>query len=704
MERKTGIAVPLGAIRSKKCPAVGDFPALKEFADFCKKSGVEVIQLLPVNDTGTQSSPYSALSAYALHPIYIRIEDLPEFEDAKKYCRPFSAAYKEFLKTNAPGGHYSYEKVCNEKIELLHLLYSHMVKKVDKQTGHGKNTVNVVSASDPVSIASKFQIQMKEFIEDNPWVIYYAVFKDLKDSYSQASWKEWDDDKKNMSRHQIELRWSNRALRTSHNFFIWCQVRAHEQFLEAANYVREQGIILKGDIPILINEDSVDCWAWPELFDHKSRVGSPPDGGSPTGQRWGFPVYKWSAMQENNFSWWKDRLVCAGRYFSAFRLDHVIGFFRMWIYPEKETTAALGYPNYYSTMEKEILEDQGFSKDRLEWLSKPHIPTSLISDVTGSKEIAESVLEKICYRIGSEDLWKFKEDITSDSMIYSTRFCEDDFLDQKIAEVFAEKWLDRTLLEIEEGQYVPVWKYRDTTAWKSLDENERKILEDEFSSLDEKNVEIWLANGKNTLSSILSATKMQPCGEDLGPQIPGMRKVLVSLNVALLRVLRWTREWEKEGSPYESFSSYPPLCVSCVSVHDSSTSRQWWNEEKESVYGFFDAAYKNGCPTTISPHEDFSPAAARFVLESSAQTSAAWFINPLQDYLYLDKKFYCENLYDERINIPGTVNENNWTYRMPAPVEELMENTELLAKINSVCEIHKKFTEYKSEKNMEEGK
>ena len=689
MERKTGIAVPLGALCSQKCPAVGDFPALKDFADFCQKSGIDVIQLLPVNDTGFQSSPYSALSATALHPLYIRIENLPEFEDAKKHCRPFSSAYKEFLKENAPGKRFDYAKVCAGKIELLHLLYSYMIKTVDKKTNHGKNAVNSDSPSDPVSIASKFQIQMRNFIEDNPWAIYYAVFKDLKDSYSQASWKEWDDGKKNMTRHQIELRWSNRALRVSHNFFIWCQIRAHEQFLDAAEYVRSKGIILKGDIPILINEDSVDCWAWPELFDQSMRVGSPPDFENPTGQRWGFPVYNWTAMQESGFAWWKERLSCASRYFSAFRLDHVIGFFRMWIYSEKETTAGLGHTNYYSTMEKEILLDQGFTEERLEWLSKPHIPMSSITAITGSEDLAEEALEKICYRIEGEDLWKFKEDVTSDSMIYSTEFCTDEDMNRRIAKVFADKWLDRTLIEIEEGQYVPIWTYSNTTAWKSLDDSEREILLDEFRSLEEKNLEIWLGNGPCILEPIVSSTKMQPCGEDLGLNLPGLPNVLKSLNVVSLRVVRWTRFWDRDGAPYEAFDSYPDLSVTSVSVHDSSTMRQWWNEDKQSLYGFFDAAYKNGCPSEINPNGDFSPEAARFVLESAARTSSAWFINPLQDYLYLEGDFHSENPEDERINVPGTVNEKNWTYRMPVNIEDLMKMDGLSEKIRSISEIHR---------------
>ncbi len=683
MERKTGVVVPLGALYSEDCPTVGDFLSLKPFADFCEKSGIEIIQLLPVNDTGSQSSPYSAVSAYALHPMFIRLEALPEFADAKKHNRAFATAYKDFINQNQSGNRFDYTKINSGKIELLHLLYAYILKKINSKSLQ-KNQADV-------AYASKLQLDMQKFTYDNPWVVHYAVYKDLKDAYGQASWKDWDESKKNMTRTQIELRWNNRALRESHNFFIWCQMRAYEQFLDAANYIRQKGLILKGDIPILINEDSVACWAWPEFFDQHTRVGSPPDFENPTGQRWGFPSYKWSAMGEDNFSWWKTRLNYASKFFSAFRLDHVIGFFRMWVYPEEENTAALGHADNFSTMEKKILEDCGFSEERLEWLSKPHIQTELVESITGDRESATEILEKLCYRIDDQELWKFKEDITSDSVILGTPLCDDETKNSQLHSLFQKKWLDRCLLEIEEGQYIPTWAYKNSSAWATLDEVEKQILEDEFDALKEKDEEIWIGNGPAVLAPILSSTKMQPCGEDLGINLPGMQKTLENLKIMALRVVRWTRFWDRDNQPYEEFNTYPDLSVTSVSVHDSPTLRQWWNEEKQSVYGFFDAAYKNGCPSAIDPNCDLNPDAAEFVLSAAARTSSDWFINPLQDYLYMEESFYAPNPCDERINVPGTVNEKNWTYRLNTPLEELLKNESLSAKIKKISEIHKDF-------------
>lgn len=707
MERKTGVVVPLSALYTKDSPAVGDFVSLKAFADFCAQCGLGVIQLLPVNDTGTQSSPYSALSAFALHPMYIHIESLPEFEDAMKNCRPFSAAYKAFVKECKYGARFDYAKVSEGKIKLLHLLYSYMEKVISSK----KKSAQTPSDSSK-SFADHYDYEIKTFVADNPWVVAYAVFKDLKDSFSQASWKEWTEDKRTMNRRQIELRWSNRALRSSHNFYVWCQMRAASQFKDASNYIRAQGIILKGDLPILMNEDSVDCWAWPEFFNQELRAGSPPDADNPLGQRWGFPTYNWDKIISDDFSWWKDRVRFASNYYSAFRLDHVLGFFRIWEYSEKETTAFLGHTNPYAYTERRVLQKMGFDDGRLHWLSQPHIPTEAVGSILGNWDEARSVMSKICVRIGDEELWNFKDEITCDSLIYATAFVDDEEKNRAIQNVLAEKWRDRTLIEIEKDRFVPVWSYSATTAWKSLSMEEKKSLEQEFAALQEQENELWKSHAFEILRPIVKKTEMQACAEDLGANLPALNEVLPALDIASLRVVRWTRRWDQMNQPYEAFDTYPHLSVTSTSVHDSSTIREWWQNEKQSVWAFLEtvksAEQKNelfapDLDTLMEKKPDeslkkypvnvdtcFDPKVAAFVLEKCAGTRSRWFINPLQDYLYLDASCYREKAGDERINVPGTVNENNWTYRMPVSVEDLASKSALIQEIRKIADLHLK--------------
>ena len=694
MERKTGVVVPVSALYTKDCPASGDFVALKSFADFCEKCGLSVIQLLPVNDTGTHSSPYSCLSANALHPLYIRLESLPEFADAKSSNRAFSAAYKSFKKECAYNRRFNYKKVCEEKINLLHLIYAHLEKRMllkAKNAGASQG-----AGQDGLEYLKHIDFEMNEFVSDNPWVVPYAVFKDFKDVYSQASWKDWDEMQRKMTRRQIELRWSNRALRGSLNFYVWCQMRAFQQFKDAADYIRGKGIILKGDVPILMNEDSVECWAWPEFFDQDLRAGSPPDSDNPTGQRWGFPVYDWDRIAEDDFAWWKQRIRCASNYYSAFRLDHVLGFFRLWTYKNSETTAFLGHESPYAYTERRVLEKMGFSEGRIKWLSQPHIPTRLVSDLTGNLDVAHAALEKVAVRIKDEELWTFKDSIKSDSDIFAVDFSDDSGLNLRIREALAKKWLDRTLMEIEKDCFVPVWSYEISTSWKSLSDEEKSLLKNEFAELFEQKNELWKSHANEVLGPIVQASDMQPCAEDLGVDFPAVKEVLPELNIASLRVVRWTRFWSKDGQPYEDFDTYPPLSVCTTSVHDSSTIRQWWQDEKSSVWAFLDAAKKIRekmqisfeDPDVIDGNCDFTPDVARFVLENCALCSSLWYVNPLQDYLYMEEKCWAENAEDERINVPGTVSERNWTLRLPVDLDELLSNGALIDKIKKIVITH----------------
>lgn len=691
MKKKTGIVVPLGALYTKECEACGDFLALKTFADFCAESNLGIIQLLPVNDTGTQSSPYSGLSAFALHPIYIRIEALPEFADALKGDKAFKEAYKAFQKNFPYSERYDYDKVNYAKSELLHLLYAYIEKKILADEKKAKKDDGTTEDS----FAAQFKKETDKFIKENSWVEIYSVFKNLKDSERQASWKEWPENLRSLNREQIMLRWNNRALRSSHNFFVWCQMRAAQQFKEAADYVRSKNIILKGDIPILMNEDSADAWAWPEFFSHDLRAGSPPDGENPVGQNWGFPTYNWENISLDSYTWWKNRIKASAEYYSAFRIDHILGFFRIWAVNERDTTAYLGHTMPFQGISRKILEEKGFSKDRLTWLSKPHIPTSVVESITWNHDEATAILEKVCNRVNNEELWIFKETIKGDKDLYENHFCDDENKNGTIKNALSAKWRDRTLIEVSENVFVPVYKYYESTAWNTLNDWEKHTLEELFGECHAKEDELWKKQALDVLTPICGASDMIPCAEDLGVNLKVLPEVLDKLSILSLRVIRWSRKWNENGQPYIPFQDYPNLSVATTSVHDSPTLRQWWLDEKYSVdaylsqnHAIVSAPEGSLFDREISRNDPFNETTAKFCLETSAKSNSAWFINPLQDYLYLSNKYYKENPQDERINVPGTVNQFNWTYRIPCTVESLIQDKELIGKISSIVSIH----------------
>lgn len=781
MEKRTGVVVPLASLYTKDCLAVGDFLALKDFADFCKKVGISIIQLLPVNDTGTHSSPYSGLSAFALHPLYIRIQSLPEFEDAFANDKTFCQAYKSFSKKFNYSKRFNYTQILQEKLTLLHILYNYIEKKIEteqkKSSGSSKSNKIDLNQNETNSYFLKFKDDLENFVSKNKWIIPYAVFKNLKDDFMQSSWKEWNSNFKQLKHSDIMLRWNNKALKSSHNFFVWCQLRAAEQFRESAEYLRSKNIILKGDIPILMNEDSVDCWANPEFFNQEERAGSPPDAENPLGQNWGFPTYNWERIASDEYNWWKNRVKTASNYYDAFRIDHILGFFRIWAVNQNETTAFLGHTIPFESFSLKDLEDLGFDEERISWLSKPHIPTGFIEDITWNHEEATKILESVCTRVKSEELWNFKEEIKGDKEIFAQKFCDDEAKDLRIKNALSLKWRDRAIIEISKNHFIPVYSRENSTAWKSLNQDEKQKLNELFSKLGEKENALWKENALSSLTPIVNATKMIPCAEDLGANIPCMSEVLGKLNILSLKVVRWTRNWGDENQPYILLQDYPELSVATTSVHDSSTLRQWWNEEKQSVKEFikmtqgddffdyessdfagetggfsstsgslFDAsdassgesdsfssgtlAKKTGDQSTKSKNQkntklngksssekifqaelfeesfdaksaniiedkpldeqNFNPKIANYVLQNSALTNSAWFINPLQDYLYLDQKYYLPNAQDERINIPGSVNDFNWTYRIPCEISELSSNQNLIKKIKTIVKIHDK--------------
>lgn len=669
MKKRTGIVVPISALYTKDCPSCGDFLALKDLADFCKKAGFSIVQLLPVNDTGTQSSPYSGLSAFALHPLFIRINALPEFAAAMKGNKAFATAYKAFEKEFGYKKRFDYDAVLGEKTKLLHLLFNYIEKKNSKDEAE----------------ANKLNKELAKFVRSNQWIIPYAVFKNIKDENMQASWKSWDESIQKLSYDQIKLKWQNKAKKSSHDFFVWCQLRASEQFKEGAESLRAKKIILKGDIPILMNEDSVDCWTYPEFFRQELRAGSPPDGGNPMGQNWGFPTYDWDRLEADEFTWWKDRIKTSAQYYDAFRIDHILGFFRIWASKENETTAYLGHTIPYADFTRKTLNELGFDDDRIKWISEPHIPTGTIESITWNHDEATAVLEKVCDRVKTEELWTFKKEIDGDKEIYAMNFFEDEGKNNAVKNALAEKWRDRSLIQIKKDRFIKVYAFENSTAWKTLSGEEQEKLRKLFEEIEVKENKLWEKQATTTLSAIVHASDMIPCAEDLGVNLPVMPEVLKKLDILSLKVIRWTRQWDKPGQPYIPFTDYPELSVATTSVHDSSTLRQWWNQEKDSVWAFINSVE---CENKPDGNSAFTPEIAEFILSSLASCKSALLINPLQDYLFLEHSFYLENEDDERINIPGSVNTFNWTYRIPVTIEEMSGNKGLLNKIKTIVETH----------------
>ena len=643
--RLIGTVVPVGALVSEKSIGVGEFPDLVEFGALCVKMGVGLVQLLPVNDTGYESSPYSALTAFGLNPIYLRIGDLPEavgFEaDIEAVRREFNAAPR-----------FPYVALMRAKMGLLKKIFS-------------KNHAKISSSA-----------ALKAWIEKNPWVKPYAEFRRLKEANGEKSWKEWGG--QNAS-------WNDPVLADEHLFWAWLQQALDTQFSAAAASLAKAGICLMGDLPILMNEDSSDVWAHPGNFDQALSAGAPPDFYSPEGQNWGFPIYNWPAQSKDGFTWWKARLKAAEKYYQAYRIDHVLGFFRIWASRREETSALLGRFVPYIPVNPKDFKDLDFDKGRIRWICEPHVPTGEVWDALRAawggpfseedlSAAAGKAFELALERIGDEELWLFKKNIRGGKDIEALDI-------HPAAKAFLIKaWGNRIFFEHAPDQFFPVWYYRDSRAYATLSEEEKKALEALLEKRQLDSEKIWEAEGKWLLSVLTASSSMLPCAEDLGAVPACVPKVLTHLNILGLRVVRWHRDWSAEGQPYVPFEDYPELSVCTPAVHDSSCLREWWDREADQQ------AFSDFLGVPFLP-KVYNPGTARTIINKVASAASRFRVFQIQDLLHLSHRWYAADPASERINVPGSYNDFNWTYRLPTTISELVKDEDLIRAVSELAKI-----------------
>jgi 4-alpha-glucanotransferase len=659
-KRLLGVAVPVGALRTKNGIGVGEFSDLASFALLCRKMKMRLIQILPVNDTGFQSSPYSSLTAFGLHPLYLSIEELDEFKTADNPVKTRVKKAKAKFDTYKRFSHY---EVLKEKLEICLDLYN---------------------ANKPEIIKSASKGVLSAWTEKNSWVKEYAVYRRLKEINEQKSWKDWKE-YKNVTAEDIEKLWNDKDLKEEHIFWVWLQHALDIQFLKASKAITDAGIIMEGDLPILMNEDSCDVWANPDIFIQELSAGAPPDMYSPDGQNWGFPIYNWEAQEKDNFAWWKKRLEVAEKYYQAYRIDHVLGFFRIWASSPYDYSSSLGRYVPYVPVTTGDFKKLGFDKSRIGWITQPHILTGEIWDTLKNnwggafteaqiKTAADNIFSKALTRVSTEELWLFKKKIRGEKDIDALN------LHPAARDFLLAKWKDRAFLEYKKGKFFPVWHYRDATAYKSLSADEKKELGIILEKRHKKSERVWMQQGMKLLSILVESSSMLPCAEDLGAVPSCVPRVLSKLKILGLRVVRWFRAWDKDGSPYISFEEYPALSVCTPAVHDSSTVREWW--ETEADQGQF-----SGFIGVPSLPKKYNPGTAKIILSKAASARSRFRVFQIQDLLHLSNNWYSENPSDERINVPGTSNDFNWTYRLPATISEISKDKELIQAVAQLCKV-----------------
>ncbi|MBF0344902.1 MAG: 4-alpha-glucanotransferase [Nitrospirae bacterium] len=631
----TGVAVPVFSLRTVEGCGIGEFLDLVQFGTWCKKVDFDVIQILPINDTGGDSSPYNALSAFALHPIYIRLQALAD--DHLNWKAEFEQEIKEAaVRLNALAG-VNYKEVGQFKFAMLKKIY-----KLNRDKIHANHAI-------------------LSWIKSKPWLKQYAVYRVLKDINEQRHWKDWDK-LNNPTNEDIDLFWNKNI--DDVMFYAWIQYELEDQLIKTSKTLEGMGLRLKGDIPILINEDSADVWAQRQYFDLSMRAGAPPDMFSDRGQNWGFPCYNWAVLEKEDYKWWRQRLKQAATFYHAYRIDHVLGFFRIWQIQELERNGVLGSFEPASWISNKELNNAGFDDEKIKRFQIPTHPRSYVRSLFGNA--SEHVINK--YFVNSDtDNIIFSANISSEYDILSLH--EESYIKDKLLELY---W-DRLLIANPKGknQYQLTWFYYRTRAFNNLFEEERRQLSQIFERNKARHEEVWRVNGRRLLKMMAETTDMLVCAEDLGAIPECVPDVLSELKILGLRIERWAREYKKPDAPYIDPANYPRLSVASPSVHDTSTLRGWWEEHNWDRNYYFSLLGLNG----NMPEYLTTEVVARIIRRNLNANSLITIIL-LPDLLSLYYNLRTASAEEERINVPGTCTDKNWTYRMKDPVQFLIEYNE----------------------------
>lgn len=648
-ERVSGILVPVAALRSEHSCGCGEFADLVPLAAWCARTGQKIIQLLPVNDTGSQSSPYSALSAFALHPIYLRITDLPEYDRLPTAVREaVDHRIAELRDTHEAPARFDYDAVLRTKEAILRDIY-HV-------------------AQDSILGGS----ELTGFLRKNAWAKAYAVFRTLKDRAEQKPWTEWPE-YRDIDDETLDRLWKRQSMRDETRFHVWLQLRAAEQFARAADAVADAGVALKGDIPILMNEDSVDAWYDRDIFHRDLLAGAPPDMFSELGQNWGFPIYNWQRLAERDYDWWKARLQQASRYYHAYRIDHVLGFFRIWTIRRGNWSGIPGFFWPQHGIDRRELAEAGFDDGRLRWLAEPHLSGEQLRETLGSTFY--SISDHVFRQLPGEDLYLFAPEITGEQAL------SDLAIPQEQRDWLLAQWRDRALLELPDGRLAPTWTFRDCSRYQSLMDSEKDRFEALVAARSADSNELWAHHGREILAVMQGATDMLPCAEDLGVVPDAVPRVLGKLGILGLRIPRWAHYWDRPGEPLIPFHEYPELTVCAPSVHDTSTMRGWWEQESGRDELWATIGLDGPCPAT------FDPATAREVYRAILKSTSRIVVFQLQDLLALAPETLHDDPQQERVNVPGTYNDFNWTWRMPLTIEQLGAHATLTAEVSALSAV-----------------
>ncbi|MBR4191883.1 MAG: 4-alpha-glucanotransferase [Prevotella sp.] len=619
--RAAGVVVPVFSLRSEHSFGVGDFGDLRRIVDWAETTGMKIIQLLPVNDTTSShnwsdSYPYNIVSAFALHPHYIDLEALGSLKSKAK----MTAYHRQQRELNALSFS-DYEAVDRVKTEYVKEYFAEK----------GQQTLDTK--------------EFKQWFADNKeWLEPYALW---------------------LKKESVLL-------------VYFTQYHLHIQLKAAADYARSKGIVLKGDIPIGVNGDSVETATHPELFNLDSQTGAPPDAFSHNGQNWGFPTYRWS---EGLTKWFRLRLKWMSQYFDAFRIDHVLGFFRIWEIPSDAIFGLLGH--FSPSLPLAVSEIEYFGLPfRKDFMTRPFINDKVIERLFGIH--AQYVKDNFLIPRGY-GLYDLKSEYDSQ---------------KKIREYFEGRgdenslWIRDGLYRVISGvlfledphqpeMYHPRIGAFNEPVYEALSGEEKDAFMRLYNNYYyQRHNFFWGNEATHRLSEVFGDSNMLCCAEDLGMLPDCVAPVLDYQRILTLEIQSMPKQ---TGFEFTHLDGNPYRSVATFSTHDMSPLRLWWEESPERTQRYYvSMLQKQG----IAP-EHLPAHLAEEIIARHLYCPSMLCMLSLQDWLAMDGELRRKNPREERINVPSDP-YNRWKYRMHLTIDELIKADKYNNKVRTMIQRSKR--------------
>jgi 4-alpha-glucanotransferase len=492
----------------------------------------------------------------------------------------------------------------------------------------------------------------------------YSAFSYLRDLHGSIDYNAWPSHAKFNAAAIDQLTNPTSKTYTAIAFFYYVQYHLHLQLKAATDYAHAQGVVLKGDIPIGVYRYGADAWQHPHLFHMDKQAGAPPDDFAVAGQNWGFPTYNWDQMASDGFAWWKSRFDQMKYYFDAFRIDHILGFFRIWSIPMHAVEGILGHFVPAIPISINELNAKGIAFDHYRY-TRPYINETILFQVFGydNHYVKSNFLESI----GDEHfalLPAFKTQRAVEAYFLNQ---EENAFNAKIKQGLYDLISNVILIE---GHQPQTYHFRFnigyTSSFSHLDKSTQNKLHELYEDYFFKRQDAaWDKDAMLKLPMLKRSTNMLICGEDLGLVPSCVPHVMYQLGMLSLEVQRMPKANHKT---FFHPNDAPYLSVVTPSSHDTSTIRGWWEEDRAKTQQFFNLEMGQQGKAPIYCDGWINKA----ILSQHLYSPAMWAIFQLQDFMGIDESLRRIDPNEERINVPANP-KHYWRYRMHINLEQLIE-------------------------------